>query len=156
MALDLTWPDNLPVPQLSNYSINQDDSIQKTEFSTGRTRVRVLKNRPTTMKATWRLTESEAELFEAALDYTYLGVWFTMSAKLPRMDWYQKVDALIIKDPRASRKPMSNAKRWEYSGEILVKKLPALDRDVYDTVMEMETTLGNAVDLLDALEIMLN
>jgi hypothetical protein len=157
MALDLTWPDNLPVPRLSNYSLNQDDSILKTDFSTGRTRVRVLKNRPTTMKATWKLTESEAELFEAALEYAYLGVWFSMGAKLPRMDWYQQVDVLIIKDPRASRKPLSNsAKRWEYSAEILVKKLPSLDRDVYDFVMEMKQTLPESLALLDALEDMLN
>jgi hypothetical protein len=157
MAVSLTWPDNLPVPILSSYSLNQSTGLEVTEFSTGRKRARKLSNRPSLMKCTWRIKESEAELFESALEYTFLGNRFLLTTLLPRMDRLQQLEALITKDPRDSRKLVSNSSfRWEYTGEILIKELPNLDRDVYDLVMGMEATLPESLALLDALDNMLN
>jgi hypothetical protein len=157
MAVSLEWPSNLPVPILSGYSLNQQTGLITSEFSTGRIRARKLSNRPSVMKCTWRVKDSEAELFETALEEMFLGNSFLMTAKLPRMDRLQKVEALITKDPRDSRKPASNAaNRWEYTGEILIKSLPNLDKEVFSLVMDMNITLNNAMSLLDVLEDMLN
>jgi hypothetical protein len=157
MAISLEWPSNLPVPLLSGYSLNQQTGLVVSEFSTGRMRSRKLSARPSVMKCTWRIKESDAELFEAALEYRFLGNRFLLTTKLPRMDRLQQVEALIIKDPRDSRKPASNsAYRWEYTGEILIKALPNLDQGVFDLVMDMNTTLLSAVMLIGALDKMLN
>ncbi|MDW2204328.1 hypothetical protein R7007_21905, partial [Vibrio sp. 1636] len=71
------------------------------------------------MKATWRIDESEAEMFESALENWLLGRWFLITIKLPRSTRLQEVEALITKDPRDNRKPTSNTlKHWDYTGEL--------------------------------------
>lgn len=127
MAVKFTYPSMLPVPLLSGYSLNQQPGVIATEFSTGRTRARQLKNRPSTMKATWRIDESIAEMFESALENWLLGRWFLIKIRLPRTERMQEVEALITQDPRENRKPTSNhLTRWDYTGELLIKPLPQM------------------------------
>ncbi|MDF4644913.1 hypothetical protein P3488_10380 [Vibrio parahaemolyticus] len=146
MAVKFTYPSMLPVPLFSGYSLNQKPSVIATEFSTGRTRARQIKNRPSTMKATWRIDESEAEMFESALENWLLGRWFLITIKLPRSERLQEVEALITKDPRDNRKPTSNTlKHWDYTGELLIKPLPQMDEGALLDAMYAPNTFAELI-----------
>ncbi|WP_447035289.1 hypothetical protein [Vibrio alginolyticus] len=150
MAVKFTYPSILPVPLLSGYSLNQKPSVIETEFSTGRTRARQIKNRPSTMKATWRIDESEAEMFESALENWLLGRWFLITIKLPRTERLQEVEALITKDPRDNRKPTSNTlKHWDYTGELLIKPLPQMDEGKLLDAMYAPNTFAELIAQLE-------
>ncbi|HBC3499867.1 TPA: hypothetical protein KDY90_002648 [Vibrio parahaemolyticus] len=150
MAVKFTYPSMLPVPLLSGYSLNQQPSVIATEFSTGRTRARQLKDRPSTMKATWRIDESMAEMFESALENWLLGRWFLIKIRLPRSERMQEVEALITQDPRESRKPTSNhLTRWDYTGELRIKPLPQMDEGALLDAMYAPNTFAELIAKLE-------
>lgn len=131
MAAKFSYPDILPAPLLSAYSLKQSTGLSVTEFSTGRARARKLPARPSTMKATWRMNEANAELFESALENWLLGRWFLITVKLPRSIKFQEVEALFITDPRENRKPTaSSLTYWDYSADLQIKPLPQLDEGI--------------------------
>lgn len=150
MAVKFTYPSMLPVPLLSTYSLNQQSSVITTEFSTGRVRARQLKDRPSTMKAVWRIDESMAEMFESALENWLLGRWFLIKIRLPRSERMQEVEALITKDPREKRKPSSrNLSKWEYTGELLIKPLPQMDEGALLDAMYAPNTFAELIAQLE-------
>jgi hypothetical protein len=154
MAVKFSYPSILPAPRLSDYSLNQDDGVIATEFSTGRKRTRHLPDRPSTMKATWVMKNSMCEMFEKSLESWLIGRWFLMKAKLPRSASVQEVEVLITKDPRTSRKPSSSLPNsWEYTGELQIKPLNQMDEgdlldaeyapySFADLITQLETTMA--------------
>ncbi|BDR13178.1 hypothetical protein [Vibrio sp. STUT-A11] len=150
MAVKFTYPSMLPVPLLSSYSLNQKPGVIATDFSTGRMRTRQLKDRPSTMKATWRIEESMAEMFESALENWLLGRWFLIKIRLPRSERMQEVEALITQDPRENRKPTSNhLTRWDYTGELLIKPLPQMDEGALLDAMYAPSTFAELIAQLE-------
>ncbi|AYO22429.1 hypothetical protein D0856_20945 [Vibrio owensii] len=148
MAAKFSYPEGLPRPLLTDMSLNQSTGLLVTEFSTGRKRARKLPNRPSEMKATWRMKTSAASLFESALDSLLLGRWFLMDIKTPFSDDLQQCEVLITQDPRDDRKPL-NAKYWEYKATIQVKKVPQLDEWVFVDAILAPMTLDEFVDGAD-------
>lgn len=139
MAVKFSYPEGLPRPLLTDMSLNQSTGVLVTEFSTGRKRARKLPNRPSEMKATWMMKTSMANLFESALDNWLLGRWFLMDIKTPFSDDLQQCEVLITQDPRDKRKPV-NAKFWEYTATVQIKKVPQLDEGtLLDTMLAPNT-----------------
>lgn len=121
MALSLEWADNLPKPILSDYTFNQSAGLAVSEMSTGRRRARKLPNRARLVNVTFKVSHVEAELFEAALNYTYLGNRFLMQLKLPNVSRMGTVNAVFLSDPRDNCKLVEgDSFRWQYTAKMEV------------------------------------
>ena len=80
MAVDLSWPEVLPLPTMAGYGIEDDHKIARTEMEVGAARER----RTSTQLASrvtveWRFTVTEFAIFEAWLRYRAAGQWFAIT-----------------------------------------------------------------------------
>lgn len=86
MAVDIHYPDYLPVPQRAGYGLNHVSPFARTEMMSGRARQRrTFTSVPTMVPVQWFFTDQQAQLFEAWFRYTIKDgtEWFLAKLKSP-------------------------------------------------------------------------
>ncbi|MBB1329454.1 hypothetical protein H5087_08855 [Pseudoalteromonas sp. SR43-7] len=115
------YPKDLKLPLVSTHSLAQQSNLLRTDMQSGRARQRKrFQSVPTTMGATWKLNEYQAQILEGFVTHgTNDAVnWFLMPIRTP--------EGLIEHEVRFKQSPLEacsfNGGFWNYSTNIEIKK----------------------------------
>lgn len=82
--MPITWPTQLPAPNLDGYGLQNGEAMQRSELSSGRARQRRrFTSVPTVATVSWVMTQPQSQLFEAWYKYTLKdgAEWFEGKAR---------------------------------------------------------------------------
>jgi hypothetical protein len=125
MATDLDWPEQLPLPSISNYGIEPQEGVARTDMEVGPARQRRRWTvTPTEFPVEWHLTLEELALFEAW--YRFYGqegaAWFNITL-LGGL-------GLVTHEARFRgqyKAKAASARWWVVSARLEVRDRPTLD-----------------------------
>lgn len=149
----ISYPENLPQPQLKALTFKQQSNLLRTIMDSGRARVRRrFQSVPTSMTATWRCKNSDAAAFEGFITHALHdgSAWFTMSIITPL--GMAEHEVRFITSPLEDYKPLS-AIWWQYKAQIEIKRRQVIsEQQTADSILSPNTPqqfidgVTNAVD----------
>lgn len=148
----IKYPSILPFPLLSSTSFKQQSNILRTEMNSGRARQRRrFLSVPTTMAATWRLSNRMAVIFEGFYEHGLKdNEWFLLF--IPTPQGLVEHEARFINSPMENHKPLG-AGRWSYQASIEMK---AREKPSEEVVVNQALSPDNLNKFVDSISNALN
>lgn len=149
----IKYPTGLKHPLLSSTSFKQQSNILRTEMGSGRARQRKLYDSvPTIMSATWKLSRTQADIFEFFIEESLEeNDWFLMDILTPR--GLIKHQVRFFKSPLENFKPLGSGK-WQYQADLEIKKYTTANEEQAVSSILKPNTLADFVNgVKDALNI---
>lgn len=122
----IDYPAELPVPLRSGYGLQHASPMMRTEMQTGRARQRrTYTSVPTMVSASWLLTETQAQLFEAFFRYTISDgtEWFNATLITPMgFKPYECRFAEMYSGPE-----LVGVRHWRITGNLEIRDRQTID-----------------------------
>lgn len=122
-----TWPATLPLPRVTDYALEPQDPVARTDMEAGPARTRRRSTQtPTHIPVQWRLTAEEMAVFEAWHRYTIKdgAEWFDIDLKTGI--GISSHEARFIGMWKA---PAENNKTWAVKAKLEVRERAMMDAD---------------------------
>lgn len=146
------YPKDLKLPLVSSHRLSQNSNLLRTDMASGRARQRKrFQSVPTTMGASWKLNEYQAQILEGFVTHgTNDAVnWFLMPIRTP--------EGVIEHEVRFKQSPLESASFnggfWNYSANIEIKKRQVVSEEAtVNRLLEPNTSEEFVNGVSDALD----